>query len=532
MRVSVRFQFAIGLLIVAMAMSAFSLGSTAPAAAHGSQRYIVLGVNEQLPAGFEAMVAAVGGRVVEVMPEIGVAVVESDEPSFEFAAGGIRGVEAVAEDVEVFIGAPVSDIVVESEAAPEGVVVEGHNPQLARFFLAQWAMRAIHADDAWAQGYKGSPSVDVAVLDTGIDYTHQELAGKVDMVRSKSYFTEALSPLPPGLPLGTPIRAFLDFNGHGTFVATLIAGKGISVAGVAPHVNLIAVKVGGRNGFAPWSAIILAIRYAADSGADIINMSFGSRMTKDELKAGHLKQALKRATKYAERRGAFLVASAGNDATDWDREDELTKVPAQFPEVNAVSATGPTNLMDFNTLTPYSDFGRSIIDFAAPGGNATPFRCLPVFDPPTPTGRMVGCTPLPPVVRIVNGKPVLVPDPAGMAADRIISACSRFVAGPTPPKFPTPGFPCGSGRANVFMIGTSMSAAIVSGVAAIADGVAQGALDGDQIRRVLMQTAVDLGRQGHDAQYGFGFVNALAAARCVQQRFSMSEGEAKVRNCH
>ncbi len=524
MRVSIGSSFVVALLIVTLAISALSLGTTGPVSAEGPQvpkRYILLGRNESLPLGVESVIAAAGGRVVEMVPEIGVAVVESDEPNFMDAASGISGVESVAEDEMVYIGGLASDITLEAEAAAEGTVVEGHNPQLARFFFVQWAMKTIDADDAWAQGFTGSPSVDVAVIDTGIDYTHQELAGKVDLVRSKSFYYEALMPLPPGLPAGTPILPILDFNGHGTFVAGLIAGHGLSIAGVAPHVNLIAVKVGGRNGFAPWSAIILAIRYAADSGADIINMSFGSRMTRDELNAGHLKQALKRAIKYAERRGAFLVASAGNEGTDWDHEHDLTKVPAEFPEVNAVSAIGPTNFMNFISLAPYSDFGRTIVNFAGPGGNATPFRCLPVLVPPM-TGTMVACNPLLP---LPNGNP----NPVGMPADAMIGACSRFVQF-LPNNMIV--FPCRTGRTNVFNVGTSMAAAIVSGVAAIADGVAGGALNGDQLRQILRQTSVDLGRRGADEYYGNGLVNALAAGRCAQEHISMHNGDAKMKgNC-
>lgn len=520
MRVSVRPRFTVCILIVALAMSLLSLGTMGSVSAQGPQakkRYILLGKNESLPIGFESVVAAAGGRVVGTVPEVGIAVIESDDPSFEFAAAGIQGVEAVAEDEEVFIGGLASEIVAESDVDPGGIVAEAHSPQLARFFLVQWAMQVVNADEAWAEGFKGNATVDVAVLDTGIDYTHQELAGKVDMDRSKSFFDEAMSPLPPMLPAGTVIKSFLDFNGHGTHVAALIAGEGISVAGVAPHVKLIAVKVGGRDGFAPWSAIILAIRYAADAGADVINMSFGAQMTRDELKADHLKRALKRAVKYAERRGTFLTASAGNGAVNWDRERNLTKIPAELPEVNAVAATGPTNLMEFDTFAPYSDYGWSIVDFVAPGGNATPFRCLPSFS--SPTGPMVSCTPL---VPLPNGNP----DPRGMAADAILSACSRFVA--SLPGNPMP-FPCRSGRANVFNLGTSMSAAIVSGTAALVDSVAAGALDGDQIRKILKHTSVDLGRRGGDRYYGYGRVDAVAAVRCAKANVVVSGGRVRLK---
>lgn len=521
MRANVRIRIIAWLLVVVFVAGGLTLGSKpAGSSAQGATRYVVLGVNERLPAGFEWMVQGVGGRVVELVPEIGVAVVESNEPSFKFAAEGISGVEAVAEDVHVFIGAPLVGILPES-AGPESIIAaEMHSPEHARFLPAQWGLRTVKALDAWAAGHRGHPSVLVAVIDTGIDYTHIDLAGKVDMARSRAFYIEPLGPRPPSVPPTAAIAPFIDLNGHGTHVAGLIAGRGRVVAGVAPDATLIAVKVGGRGGFAPWSAIIIAIRYAADAGADVINMSFGAEMTRAELREDKLKRALTRAIRYAARRGAFVTASAGNRGVDWDREKRLMKIPAQLSGVNGVSATGPTALAGFEEFAPYSDFGRSVVDFAAPGGNVTPFRCAPIL--PAPPGQMTDCIPVPP------GHPAYA---SSMPADMVLSACSRFLSAVNPSGALV--FPCNSGSASLFAAGTSMAAAMVSGVAALVDSVAGGALHGEQIGAILRQTATDLGRRGRDPKYGHGLVNAHAAAECVAQSLSAQDRRAKRdADCH
>jgi subtilisin family serine protease len=454
-----------GALVAMVALGVLVAQIPPTAASAEGRRDVVVWSGPTLPPGFEGLMASVGGRVVHQMDEIGVAVVESAEPAFADAVAGIAGIQGVTADRLVGVGLPDQDPAVlegtEAGATGEALSAEGTNPAGARFFFAQWNLRAIGADRAWAAGVVGDPRVKVAVIDSGIDYGHQDLAGRVDPSLSKAFWIE---PLPKGE------RPYLDVHGHGTHVAGIIAGSGVNVAGVAPRVTLIALKVSGLTGFAEYGDIIAAIKYAADVGADVINMSFGDTLVKRGRDDAQLMAALNRAVNYAHARGALLVASAGNSGINWDRMANAMKVPAQLPHVVAVSATGPwfgespdnmarAQLLD-GTVVVYSDYGMSIIHFGAPGGS---------FNPRAMT-------------------------------DAIISACARSL-----PR-------CGSGRSGTFMLGTSMAAAHVSGVAALVDSLYGGVLTADQIVQILKQSADDLGKPGKDMWYGFGRINAFRAA--------------------
>ena len=490
MRVSMKAVLFI--VIITLGLSTLPPSVVSTQAAPKGKQYVLMGKTGSLPANLEALVAASGGKVVRTIPEIGVAIVESAEPNFAEVAASIPGIE-VAEDEAIVLAPMPSGLVVEGS---NSVASAGRDPSDAKFFdVAQWNMRVIRADMAWKKE-QGDSRVAVAVLDTGIDYTHQELAGKVDMTKSKAFFKES-GPLPPTLPKNFKAAEFVDFNGHGTHVAAIIAAEGISVAGVAPHVTLIAVKVGGRDGFAKWSTIMEAVVYAANVRADVINMSFGERLARNRKNTQKLIVGLTRAVQLAHDNGAILIAPAGNEAINWDLNTGEIKLPAMIAGVLGTSATGPSFGANPDALAvapldggfaPYTDYGSSIVAFAAPGGSFTDYFVNP------DTGRL---------------------DPNGMPVDAIISACSRFIqrlaGNPTI-------FPCQSGKANIFLLGTSMSAAHVSGVAALIDSVARGGLNGDQILAILKETAADLGATGPDAFFGFGRVDAFAGVVCAQAK--------------
>jgi subtilisin family serine protease len=496
-------RFTVGVLIFAVVVMVLPMGSATPAKADDSKQYIVVGLGSQLPDNLSDLVASVGGEVIDQSDEIGVAVVRSSDPAFRDALASIAGLQGVVENRPVAFAPPDADAIILDSVDTNGGLPP-FDPATAQFFFAQWGMRDISADQAWAAGAKGSPRVKVAIIDTGIDDTQRELEGKVDQVFSRAFFTE---PLPPGVPARL-VKTWTDFHGHGTHVAGIVAASGFSVAGVAPHVTLIAVKVAGRNGFANWGTIIKAILYAADAGANVINMSFGERFAEDSPGLDQLEEALQRAINYAFKKGAVLVASAGNEGINWDRIEGMVRLPAQMEHVLGVSAVGPTYGTNPDVLATYSDFGKSIVTFAAPGGNNTPYRCIPLV---TITGRMVGCRQLPP---LLNGSP----NPLGMPMDSVLSACSSFIyirntnVSPTDPR----NYPCGTKVKSIFMLGTSMAAAHVSGIAALAASAA-GSMKPTQIVEILRRSADHLGQPGRNAQYGFGRVNAYRAALYATQ---------------
>jgi subtilisin family serine protease len=122
-------------------------------------------------------------------------------------------------------------------------------------------------DERAGQGAK------VCIVDSGIDKTHQDLAGKV--VAEVSFVDVAHGYAGPG-----PSPAALDSNGHGTHVASTVTSNGIGVAGVAPRAQLMTAKVFAATGGASLAAIFDGVAWCAANGADAINMSLGGQRTR------------------------------------------------------------------------------------------------------------------------------------------------------------------------------------------------------------------------------------------------------------
>ncbi|MDK1473503.1 type VII secretion-associated serine protease mycosin [Streptomyces sp. 549] len=191
----------------------------------------------------------------------------------------------------------------------------------------QWSLEAVGAEDAW-RTTKGA-GVTVAVLDTGVDDAHQDLRGAVlpgkDVV---------------GFGAGRGDRAWAR---HGTAMAGIIAGRGHGdngadgVMGIAPEATILPVRVLLEDGdpqrkqarSARSGALAEGIRWAADQGADVINLSLG-----DDSASAHPDPREDAAVRYALRKGAVVVASAGNGGEDGDR----ASYPAAYPGVIAVTA--------------------------------------------------------------------------------------------------------------------------------------------------------------------------------------------------
>ncbi len=206
------------------------------------------------------------------------------------------------------------------------------------FFSQQWGLEAIGAETAWSQG-RGAGMI-IAIVDTGIDLDHEDLAGK--LVNGAS-FTGASSPQ--------------DDNGHGTHVAGIAAastGNGAGVAGVAPDARILPVQVLNSEGIGSVSDVADGIRFAADNGADVINLSFGEVSTDVDLATDFTD-----AIRYAWAQGAIPVVAAGNDFV---RTSAFTDEPALV-----VTATGRDDIRPGYA----SGVGNAQWGMAAPGGDGT-----------------------------------------------------------------------------------------------------------------------------------------------------------------
>jgi subtilisin family serine protease len=201
------------------------------------------------------------------------------------------------------------------------------------YLKQEWGLEAVKASQAWGLT-RGSSSVVVAVLDTGADWNHPDLAGK----------------LVSGWNVIDDDDNTLDDHGHGTHVAGIIGAATnnvIGVAGLGWDTKVMPVKVATREGYTWSSALASGIRYAADHGASVINMSVaGAAPCPGDMQA---------AVDYAYEKGVVLVASAGNDGANVDN------LPANCTHVLGVAA-----MTSDGSLAGYSSYGN-YVSVAAPG---------------------------------------------------------------------------------------------------------------------------------------------------------------------
>lgn len=220
----------------------------------------------------------------------------------------------------------------------------------------------IGAPTGWERGFDGK-GTKVAVLDTGIDAGHPDFAGRI--VASKN-FSDA-----PGIA---------DAQGHGTHVASTIAGSGDASGGkyrgVAPGASLLVGKVLNDGGSGDWSWAIAGMEWAAEQGADVVNMSLGSCCGDG---TDPMSQALNELT---EKYGTLFVTAAGNDS------DPLTVgVPAaaeQALAVGAVDKTTGTTLAEFSSRGPRLGDAAVKPNIVAPGVNIVAARSADSTVPPVP----------------------------------------------------------------------------------------------------------------------------------------------------
>ncbi|KOU56045.1 peptidase S8 [Streptomyces sp. MMG1533] len=376
-------------------------------------------------------VPAAGGTVVITYEKIGVIVVHSSNPDFGKEIRTVRGVQSagVTRTTPLTAAGSTDEGSAQFLSQEQAAKVESASaatPDSEPLEADQWDLRAIGADKA-AKINPGSSKVTVAVIDTGVDDTHPDLAPNFSASQSANCV---------GGVADTSEGAWRPYTAddyHGTHVAGEIAAarNGIGVAGVAPGVKVSGIKVSDPdNGLFYPESVVCAFVFAADHGVEITNNSYyvdpWLYNCMDDPDQRAIVDAVNRAQLYAQKKGLLNLASAGNSNHDLDSDaivdatspddstpvertvdpHECFDVPTQLPGVVTVSATGVQNLKSY-----YSTYGKGVIDVAAPGGD----RLYQIPDTPSKNGRILSTMPNGQYA-FLQGTSMASPHAAGVAA--------------------------------------------------------------------------------------------------------------------
>jgi subtilisin family serine protease len=478
-------------VVTALAVVVGPLGLTGaiPAQASPARTYVVLYAGQTDQAQAQIAIAGAGGTATAAYGQIGVAIARSSQASFASRMRQVAGVLKVVPTARYGRRLPEMGGLLDTggpieSASDGGQPLEGNG----RLAPLQWDMKQIHTPEAH-QLTQGSRKVLVGIIDTGIDYTHPNLAPNLDFENSVSCIGGTANQSP---------SAWADENGHGTHTAGTVgatsAQNNLGIDGVAPGVRLAAIKAGDRDGFFFPEAVVCAFMWAGTHHVNVTNNSYYADPwlynCLDDPGQKAIWDAEKRAIDFAIGNGVTVIAAAGNfnddlahptiDTTspDFPPDTEVVRdvskdcftVPSMVPGVITVSSVGNLQLKAY-----YSSFGTGYIKVTAPGGD----RRLQLT-PDAPNGRVLSSYPAAlmgkvlPALRVTDcvegrcatfaylqGTSMASPHVAGLAAlivsrfgrngngvspadvlDRLTSSADPLPCPPNPfnPAFPSPSF--------------------------------------------------------------------------------------------
>ena len=253
-------------------------------------------------------------------------------------------------------------------------------------FNKQWGMLNIGAQEAW-KVTRGNPELIVAVIDTGVDYTHEDLVpnlwinkkeipnnnidddqnGFVDDIVGWDFAADDNKPYDLAM---TPIEVLFKGGnpGHGTHCAGNVAARGengIGISGVAPNVKIMSLRFISEKGAGTTAGAIKAIKYAVDNGAKILSNSWGAEG--EDPNDGVENKALREIIQYAQDRDVLFVAAAGNGHAGKgysNDTDPKPSYPASYSHENIISVSA---LNSQDNLGPFSNWGQKTVHIGAPG---------------------------------------------------------------------------------------------------------------------------------------------------------------------
>jgi subtilisin family serine protease len=340
------------------------------------QTYLVLYSRSSVPSDAAQTISAAGGALVASYGQIGVVVARSDSSSFAATMkrdSKVAGATATGAFATRLNDEPAAD------AADASILPGTPAPGSDSLSGLQWDMDQISAPAARAIN-GGSSSVLVGDIDTGLDYTHPDLAPNVDSANSANCVS--------GVAVAGAVAAN-DDNGHGTHTAGTIAAalNGIGIVGVAPNVKIAGIKAGNADGFFFPEAVVCAFIWAGTHHMQVTNNSYFADPwlfnCKNDAEQRAIWTAERRAIQFAQSNGVVVIAAMGNQADDLahptqdvtspDDTTPVTRaitnacavVPTEVPGVVGVTANGNLQLKSF-----YSSYGLGSAQVIAPGGDS------------------------------------------------------------------------------------------------------------------------------------------------------------------